>query len=67
MTDTPELDRLKSRLFHTDGLRVRNIHVSWGPLAHTLTPEQRAAEINRALDEVEKQLEPRTTFKTLDD
>lgn len=68
MTDTPELDKLKARLFHADGLGVRNFHVSWGPLAHTLTPEERAAQINKALDDVERQLlEPRNTFKTLDE
>jgi hypothetical protein len=46
MSETPELDRLKDRL-----AGARNFHVSWGPEAHTLTPEQRAAEINKALDQ----------------
>ena len=48
MTDTPELDRLVKRL-----RGARNFHVEWGPRAAELTAEQRAAEVNRALDEVE--------------
>jgi len=47
-TDTPEFDRLVKRL-----RGIRNFHVDWDPSASELTPEQRAAEINRMLDEVD--------------
>lgn len=43
-----ELERLKQRLHGT-----KNFHVSWGPEAHLLTTEQRAAELNKAFDAIE--------------
>lgn len=52
-----EIERLKERL-----AGVRNFHVSWGPEAHKLTPEQRAAEINKALDQRDAGLAPMSSF-----
>jgi hypothetical protein len=48
MTDTPEFDRLWGRL---NG--VKNFHVDWGAEAEKMTREEKAAELNRALDAIE--------------
>lgn len=45
-----ELERLKNRLFGDPTKKVTNFNVFWGPEAHKLTAEERAAEINKALD-----------------
>lgn len=47
--DRPEFERLMKRLGVDEG-RLINFHVSWGPDAHKLTPEERCAAINRAMD-----------------
>ena len=44
-----EVEKLKSRLAGS-----HNFNVFWGHKAHTLTAEQRAAEINKAFDQVER-------------
>lgn len=51
MTDTPEMDRLKERLFDTPGRTLVHFHVSWGPKAHLLTSEERAKVLNDAFDQ----------------
>jgi hypothetical protein len=48
MTETPEMDRLTERL-----KGAKNFHVDWGPEAWKMTREERAAELNRALDSLE--------------
>ena len=54
----PEVTKLKSRLKD-----AHNFNVFWGPKAHTLTAEQRAAEINKAFDQVERgDCEAHTSF-----
>lgn len=45
-----EMERLEQRLFDTPDKRLVHFHVSWGPKAHLMTPEARAAAINAAFD-----------------
>ncbi len=52
MSETPEMDRLKDRLFGDPNKRVKNFHVTWGPKAHLVSKEERVAQINKAMDEV---------------
>jgi hypothetical protein len=47
----PEIARLLSRLFDNPKRRLRHMHVSWGDKAHEMTVEERAAAINRMLDD----------------
>jgi hypothetical protein len=49
-----EIDKLTSRLFDRPGRTHIGFSVSWGPDAHLLTPEQRAAELNRVMDAIER-------------
>lgn len=56
MSSTPERDRIADRFeWHTlpDGRQIKTvrIHASWGPKAAEMTAEERAAVINRVLDE----------------
>ncbi len=44
-----ELERLKERL----GGRFKNFRVTWGPEAHKLTQEERAAQLNKFFDAIE--------------
>ena len=55
MSEGPEEARLIKRLFENDdpSKNVLNFHVSWGDDAHKVTREQRAAQINSALDQIE--------------
>lgn len=43
----PEMKRLLERL------KGVHFHVDWEPGAQSLTPEERAAELNRCFDEIE--------------
>lgn len=49
-----EMERLINRLCHNPDFKLTGFHVSWGPDAHLLTPEERAAELNRAMDAVDR-------------
>lgn len=53
MSETPEKDRLIDRLFNDPRRKLLNFHVTWGPEAYKLSPEQRAARINHAFDQVD--------------
>lgn len=50
----PELQRLIDRLTGDPTKRLKAFNVWWGPEAHALTTEQRAAAINRVLDQIER-------------
>jgi hypothetical protein len=50
----PEEQRLIDRLFNDPTRKTVNFHVSWGPDAHRITREERAAAINHALDATER-------------
>jgi hypothetical protein len=57
MTDDargPEMTRLLDRLYGNPKRRVVHFNAWWGPNAHKLTVEERAATINRWLDEIEE-------------
>jgi len=51
MSETPETDRLVDRLFGDPLRETVGFHVTWGPRAHELTSEERAAVLNAALDD----------------
>lgn len=48
-TDT---EWLKRRLCDDEGRALVNFHVSWGPRAASMSPEERAAVVNRVIDQV---------------
>lgn len=47
------MERLVDRLFGDPERQTRNVHFDWGPKAHNLTAEERAAMINRVFDEMD--------------
>jgi hypothetical protein len=49
----PEMQRLVERLYGNPARRSLNFNAWWGPEAHKLTVEERAASINHMLDEIE--------------
>lgn len=63
MSEAPEQDRLLARLNES---RVVSAHVSWGPEAENLTPEQRAAAINNIMDQAEEQDRDRVSVRRAD-
>jgi len=67
-----EVQKLVDRLCNNPEKKLVNFHVSWGPEAYKLTPEERAKVLNKALDEAETKREkwtdepPRTGRKQVD-
>lgn len=53
---TPERDRLERRFIEGEALPdgskrfLRWVHVTWGPKARKMTPEQRAEMLNEVID-----------------
>ncbi len=48
----PEITRLAGRLIGPGSIKVKAFHVDWMP-GSTASPEERAAEVNRVLDQLE--------------
>lgn len=53
-SETPEMDRLIDRFFGDPDKKLVNFNAWWGPNAASMTAEQRAAAINKALDAMER-------------
>lgn len=49
-TAGPELTRLRDRLFNNPERRLLHMNVWWGPRAASLSVEERAGLMNRAMD-----------------
>lgn len=48
----PEITRLAGRLVGPGSMEVKAFHVDWVP-GSTASPEERAAEVNRLIDQLE--------------
>ena len=49
-----EMERLIDRLCHNPKRKLLGFSVFWGDDAHLLTPEERAAELNKVMDAVDR-------------